>query len=105
MAKLLSIGPLRFLGVISYSVFLLHSFVITADLAFRPDMTRIDHVMVPALASTVWLVPLVLVPAVLFWSTVSFALVERTFLQYRPREKAGAATGVTPALTPETLVR
>lgn len=79
--------PLRVIGVVSYSIFLLHPFVIAADFALRTDAKRIDHLVVPAVDPVWWIVPLVYAPAFILWAAVSFALVERPFLM-RGRQPA-----------------
>jgi peptidoglycan/LPS O-acetylase OafA/YrhL len=91
LARPLRIAPLRFLGIISYSVFLLHGFILTADVAFRPLAHKINQIVVPQIEPTIWLVPVVLIPAIVFWATISFLLVERTFLRLRPRKRSPGA--------------
>jgi peptidoglycan/LPS O-acetylase OafA/YrhL len=85
--RVFTIRPLHILGVISYSVFMWHSFVVTADLplAFDAKGGLAKLGVLPDGPASALIVPLVMVPAVLFWSAVSFLCVERPFLMRRPK--------------------
>ncbi len=80
LGKIMDVFPLRFLGVISYSVYLTHMIYL---LAILPSLSLLRTVNVPcaqALEIGVlpkWFLPLVFLPGVLFWSFVSYVLVER----------------------------
>jgi peptidoglycan/LPS O-acetylase OafA/YrhL len=92
LARVFGSGPLRIMGVISYSAFLLHDFIIVADLPLSFDgMGRIHGMWGPAMQelppAPAWFVPLVILPAVFFWATVSFLLIERPFLLMRPKQE------------------
>ncbi|MCW5773366.1 MAG: acyltransferase family protein [Rhodospirillaceae bacterium] len=77
---------LRLIGVVSYSLFLLHPFVISADFAFRPNAKEINELIIPAAAPAWWIVPLIYAPAFILWAMISFAFIERTFLfHFRPK--------------------
>jgi peptidoglycan/LPS O-acetylase OafA/YrhL len=82
LGKILNIAPLRFIGVISYSVYITHFFYILANfpelklftLAGKPVMYAHFQTL-PAYPD--WFLPFVFFPGVMFWGAVSFLLVER----------------------------
>lgn len=89
--RFLSIKPLQFLGVISYSIFLWHGFVIVADLPVAFDGRGfLRYLGGPFETMPFWVPLFVILPSVLFWSLVSFALIERPFLKLRPKHNQGA---------------
>jgi peptidoglycan/LPS O-acetylase OafA/YrhL len=76
----LNVLPLRFLGVISYSVYLIQFFYIRANFPeinlFTQAGTLTQHFQ-QLTPLPVWYLPIVFFPGVLFWGAVSFLLVER----------------------------
>ena len=75
MTRLLSLYPLRFLGIVSYSLFLWHFPLFSLfNLQSLPPLTWIE--------ATVFLLGFVL-PGSLFVSSLSYILIERPFLMYR----------------------
>jgi peptidoglycan/LPS O-acetylase OafA/YrhL len=78
---LLAPTPFKVLGAISFSVFLWHGFVIIADgqSAFDGAGGVVQVILTPS-PQPWWVLPFIMVPAVLFWSMLSFALIERPFL-------------------------
>jgi peptidoglycan/LPS O-acetylase OafA/YrhL len=89
LTRIFAATPLRILGVISYSIFLWHDFIIIADLPllfdgsggfyFTANVSMQDLPPAPA-----WVTLAIIIPAVIFWSTISFLLIERPFLLRRP---------------------
>ena len=87
LCQSLSARPLRYLGVVSYSVFLWHSIVIMADLGDAGMAFSAQGLLMsgPNLGhAPIWFLPLVMVPAILTVSIASFVLIERPFLHLRP---------------------
>jgi peptidoglycan/LPS O-acetylase OafA/YrhL len=89
LRRALAIKPLHYLGVISYSVYMWHSFVLIADFPIIFDgagsLTRTGEFHGRA---AIFVLPFVIIPAVLFVSTASFILIERPFLNlYRSRRQ------------------
>lgn len=84
LSRVFSLWPLHFLGVISYSVFLWHSFIIVAAFPITFDGVSSPLLLnsIPKIPALV--MPLIILPALLFWSTLSFLLIERPFLEHRP---------------------
>ena len=84
LSRVFSLWPLHFLGVISYSVFMWHSFIIVAAFPITFDGKSAPLLLntIPKIPALV--MPLIILPALLFWSTVSFLLIERPFLERRP---------------------
>jgi peptidoglycan/LPS O-acetylase OafA/YrhL len=82
IGTMLNVLPLRLLGVISYSVYIIHFFYIRANFpeislfsqAGTDPLYQHFKAMVPYPA---WYLPLVFFPGVLFWGACSFLLVER----------------------------
>jgi len=78
----LNVLPLRFLGVISYSVYVTHFFYIRANF---PEIVLFSQAGTDPLYQHFktmapfpgWYLPLVFFPGVLFWGAVSFLLIER----------------------------
>lgn len=85
-SRFLGWGPFRFLGVISYSLFLLHPFVLL--LAFPgyrfSSVGQSQEIFALTVPAPAWYLPLVLVPATIVVAAVSYFLIERPFLQKRP---------------------
>ena len=74
--------PLRLLGLISYSVYLIHLFYILANfpqigLFTRAGTTPSYEQMRLLPQMPVWYLPLVFFPGALMWGVVSYVLVER----------------------------
>jgi peptidoglycan/LPS O-acetylase OafA/YrhL len=78
----LNVLPLRLLGVISYSVYVIHFFYIRANFSEITLFSQLgtdamyQHFKTIAPFPTLYL-PLLFFPGVLFWGAVSFILVER----------------------------
>ena len=75
----LDILPLRMLGIISYSVYIIHPFFIIANfpeigVIARP-FDRAPFQSMTLMSS--WYLPLVFLPGILFWGVASYLLVER----------------------------
>lgn len=78
--------PFRFLGIVSYSLFLLHPFVL---LVVFPEyrfsaVGQPQEVFRNTPAVSAWYLPAVLGPATIFLAALSYMLVERPFLRRRP---------------------
>jgi peptidoglycan/LPS O-acetylase OafA/YrhL len=87
LSRLLSIKPFHVLGVISYSIIMWHSLIITADLPIVFDghgAPLVTHSL-PQWSASPHVIPLVIVPAIIFWSMSSYICIERPFLMRRPR--------------------
>lgn len=94
LRALFALRPLRVLGTVSYSIYLVHPLLLMFcfGLAFSPNaQTIITRGYVPLLAGTS---PLLLcyAPALIFYSCCTFLLVERPLLKLRPSQ-------VTPIIT------
>lgn len=82
VGTVLNVLPFRFLGVISYSVYIIHFFYIRANF---PEIVLFSQAGSDPLYQhfktiapyPAWYLPLVFFPGVLFWGAVSFLLVER----------------------------
>ena len=80
VARALDLAPLRLLGAMSYSVYIIHPFFILANF---PEMGTFSHAKqltehfkaLPAMPA--WYLPLVFLPGIFFWGLMSFLLVER----------------------------
>jgi peptidoglycan/LPS O-acetylase OafA/YrhL len=86
VSELMSIKPLRMLGAVSYSLFLIHPFFILAvfpKLMFS-SVPQLQPLIDPVVAAPAWYVPVVMFPGALTWATVCFVLIERPFLRLRP---------------------
>jgi peptidoglycan/LPS O-acetylase OafA/YrhL len=80
VSRILDLFPFRFLGLISYSIFLWHGFIILANTPIRFDGLG-GHIGQMTLASDNGMGTFfgVYVPAVLLYSALSYALIERPF--------------------------
>ncbi len=78
-AVLLSLYPFRFIGIVSYSVYLWHTILIR-----DPFLGDIDYGA--AVGRGDWLTFLLIyMPAVLLYASISYVLIEKTFQKMRPR--------------------
>lgn len=86
IAAALSVKPLRVLGAVSYSLFLLHPFFILAVFpAFRFDQaSQLQNLVDPALRAPAWYAPFVMLPGAIAWAMVCFVCIERPLLLRRP---------------------
>lgn len=86
IGHVMSRKPLRALGAISYSLFLIHPFFILAVFPkFRFDAVgSMQSLLEPAVHAPAWYAPLIMFPGALAWAMVCFVLVERPFLLRRP---------------------
>jgi peptidoglycan/LPS O-acetylase OafA/YrhL len=97
VSRVVGVYPLRFLGTVSYSVFLLHPFYLLANFP-QLKLPEVGQ-PTPALAAygqaPWWYGFFFFAPGVLLWASVAYVLVERPFLKLRPRaarpEPAGRA--------------
>ncbi len=78
-----------FLGTISYSIYMLHMLILRADLRFVWNGLQPDFVfeLPPAVEVSypAWTFYFIILPAIIFWSSLSYACIERPFLLMRPR--------------------
>lgn len=81
--------PLSFLGTISYSIYMLHMLIFRADLPFSWNGFQLAAVIdYPPAVSTpypTWVFCFMIIPAIIFWSALSYAFIERPFLKMRPK--------------------
>jgi peptidoglycan/LPS O-acetylase OafA/YrhL len=103
VSRTTGIWPLRFLGTISYSIYLVHPFYFL--LSFPGfSFTRIGQ-QIPLLQqhgiAPLWYGLLVFVPGLLFWAGVSYLVIERPFQMLRPRR---ASTPEAPPATVHTEI-
>jgi peptidoglycan/LPS O-acetylase OafA/YrhL len=86
LRALFSLRPLRILGTVSYSVYLLHPLLLATSfgLAFSPNGEEILHRGYAPAPLPLPDLFLVYVPALVFFSCCSFLAVERPFLRLRP---------------------
>jgi len=82
--------PIKILGVVSYSLFLFHFFFLWANfpgIQFRLiGKTQEAFTLVAPLPA--WYLPFVVVPGLILWSMIFYTLVERPFLNMRPKRLA-----------------
>jgi peptidoglycan/LPS O-acetylase OafA/YrhL len=84
----LSIKPLRMIGAISYSLFLIHPFFILAVFP-KFDFTKAGQLQVlmeNSPAAPPWYAPFVMFPGCLAWAILCFLMIERPFLLLRPKQ-------------------
>lgn len=87
LARALSVPPLRMLGAISYSLFMMHPvFLVLAFPALQlQQVPQLQSGFDPALRAPVWYAPALVLPGVLAWAAVVFVLIERPLMALRPR--------------------
>ncbi len=101
VARALDLAPLRLLGAMSYSVYIIHPFFILANFPeigiFSNARNLTEHFRaLPAMPA--WYLPLVFLPGIFFWGLVSFLLVERPGIRLGKRLlDRSAATPMLPA--------
>jgi peptidoglycan/LPS O-acetylase OafA/YrhL len=87
VGRMLNVLPLRVLGSISYSVYIIQFFYILANI---PELQRFSNAGTPPMTAhfqamaqmSWWYLPFVFFPGVFFWGLVSFLLVERPGMQF-----------------------
>lgn len=75
--QLLDAAPVRVLGAISYSLFLIHPFYLMANFPELGVLSEFRVFPTKDLSAPIWYLPLVFFPGVLAWSIVVFLLFER----------------------------
>lgn len=83
VARALNVFPLRYIGVISYSIFLIHPFYVVANF---PEMTLLRFseqrdLWGPYPEMPSWFFVLVYAPGLLIWCTATFVLIEKPALE------------------------
>lgn len=85
VSTLFSLPGIKYLGVISYGIFIWHSFIIAFDLNIKFDgfggILKPDPLMLTAMPS--WVLFLVIIPSLFTIGTASYLLIERPFLKRR----------------------
>jgi len=94
IARVVGIYPLRFLGTISYSIFLVHPFYILANFPLLKfsEVGRTQPFFEVIGVAPWWFGFFVFAPGLLIWSSATYLLIERPFLMMRSR----------PAVKPES---
>jgi len=96
LSRALSLSPLRFVGVISYSVFVLHLFfvkIMVPETSFYGTPDTAFLTTLPTMPG--WFLPLVYLPGLLFWSALTFLIIEKPAMVYGKKLAARArAQGV-----------
>ena len=85
-SRLAGVAPLRFLGTISYSIFLLHPFYILANFP-QLEFAKVGQAQpfCAAIGPSPWWFPFIgFAPGMLLWAAASYAIIERPFLKMRP---------------------
>jgi peptidoglycan/LPS O-acetylase OafA/YrhL len=108
-AAILNVLPLRLLGVISYSVYIVHFFYIYANF---PELGSFSRAGTPQLLQhfeslpqmPAWYLPVLFFPGIFFWSVVAFLLVERPGIQLGKRIVDRMRAGETPLHSTRTLL-
>lgn len=99
-AYLFGLSPLRILGTVSYSVFMLHPIFLyfcfpPQGLGENVDGRALLRETLPAVSALY--LPFVFLPGIIFWSVISYILIERPFLKMRKkRGEALPADNVAP---------
>lgn len=82
--KIMSLYPLRFLGMISYSIFMWHSFIITANTSLRfSENGGLQGSPILGWEGGLATLLLLYFPAFIFFSSVSFLFIEKPFYKFR----------------------
>lgn len=83
LQKLLAVFPLRYLGRISFGIFAWHGLIVSPWGIFTQDgFLQRPVVFGPKEAYPLWASFLVLIPALVFYGSLSYALIERPLMQY-----------------------
>jgi peptidoglycan/LPS O-acetylase OafA/YrhL len=83
VSKALSVAPLRFIGIISYSVFILHLFYVALlypDISFYGAPPTALFQAMPRMPS--WYLPMVVLPGLFLWAAVAYLLIEKPMIQF-----------------------
>jgi peptidoglycan/LPS O-acetylase OafA/YrhL len=93
IARAVGVWPLRFLGTISYSVYLVHPFYILAGFPnFRfPQVGTVQIGFEAYGVAPWWYAFFVFFPGLILWSAVTYALIERPFQKLRPKEEGATS--------------
>lgn len=99
------VWPLRFLGTISYSVFLVHPFYILANFPQMkfPQVGGVQPFFQEFGTAPWWYGFFVFSPGLVLWAAVTYAVVERPFLMMRPGKPADQGKGAEPVAPAEPL--
>jgi peptidoglycan/LPS O-acetylase OafA/YrhL len=96
VSRVVGVYPLRFLGTVSYSVFLVHPLYILAAFPHLRLATagQVQPFIVALGQSPWWFGFFAFAPGVLLWAAVTYLVVERPFLMMRPRQIRPESGGV-----------
>lgn len=115
LGAILNALPFRLLGVISYSVYIIHFFYIYANF---PELGSFSRAGTPPMFQHLeslprmpaWYLPVLFFPGIFFWSVITFLLVERPGIQLGKRivdamRRRAVAPDARPAQSPVGLRR
>lgn len=105
--RLLDVFPIRFIGVVSYSIFIVHPFYLMVnfpELVLRKVGTQTEYFKtLEALPD--WYLPVLFVPGIFAWAAVTFLLIEKPALvagsRWMERQQANDAL---PRAAPDAVV-
>ena len=88
ISRFFSFGCWKLLAAISFSLFMWHGFLLVADLplAFCGNGVNFHHTGPMPDRADAWVLPLIMIPAMLMIAMLSFIMIEKPFLTLRHRE-------------------
>ena len=95
LARLFGVGPLRYLGAISYGLYLWHPIYLALNFPeMRFDQAgEIQIALAHYPSMPFWYMPLIFMPGELLLASLSFVLIERPFLVRRPKSRQKPTQG------------
>jgi len=88
ISRLFSFRYYQLLATISFSLFMWHGFLLVADLplSFCGNGVNFHHTGPMPTQAAKWILPFIMIPAMLMIAIISFIIIERPFLTLRHRE-------------------
>lgn len=99
LGRALDVYPLRLLGLVSYSLYVMHPIYILANFPMMGNFTPSVPLFEPLGRMPWWYLPTIFVPGAIFWAIVSYVLIEKPGISIGKYLSARARRADTDRLT------
>lgn len=103
LGQALDVYPLRLLGLVSYSLYILHPFYIMLTFPGMQGWVQNPPFFEQFGSMPAWYLPFVYLPGVVFWAVVAYFVVEKRGIEYGKRLARRRSPAMVPTETSEVL--